>query len=75
MQRNPWPGTDAEWPYELFTFAASVSTMPAVTRGPLTGPIPADGVHTHGSGALDLIVAGCSVLALVQWHVARARRR
>jgi hypothetical protein len=71
MQKPLWGAADDGWPYELFTFAASVATMPTVTHGPLAGPIPEPGLHAHAGGALDLVLAGCSISTLVAYHVRR----
>jgi hypothetical protein len=48
--------------------------MPVTIRGPLTGPLPEHGWHTSSGGALELIVAGASVLAIVEYHLTRLRR-
>src|SRR5690349_371122 len=70
-----WTTETEGWDYGLYSFAASVSTMPIGIRGPLSGPLPEHGWHTPDHGAMGLIMAGATVVAIVDYHLTRARRR
>jgi hypothetical protein len=56
----------------MFSFAASVAGGVSVLDGPHPAP-PDHGYHVPSGGALELVLAGCSVLALVDYHVRRSR--
>jgi hypothetical protein len=73
MPKPTWANADDGWPYQLFTFPASVATTS--THVDFVGPIPEPGWHTHDSGFLGLAVATASVSSLLAYHVQRARRR
>jgi hypothetical protein len=69
-----WADADDDWPYQRFTFAASVAGSVTALGGPHPAP-PDPGHHAHTGGALELVLSACSVLALVDYHARRAELR
>jgi hypothetical protein len=61
------------WPDE-FNFSASCAGRPTRLDG-VHAPPPDPGWHVQSSGTLELVPSGCSVMALVAYHVRRAQLR
>ena len=56
MARPTWASAADGWPYERFSFAASVAGSVTHLDGPHSAP-PDPGWHVYDGGSLDLVIA------------------